>query len=334
MQLNSTIYRNLGNTDKPGYRETRYTYTANLQPYKVARADGSTEKYTYDSMGRVTRVDYYAAGENTDVPSPRNYTLYEYDANGRVTREEAWIKYTAGGSDHLSTVKTEYTYDLKGRLVVYGQNDGMGDGNQTVSYTYDEADRVTSVSYIKNNERRVLGYEYDGYGRISKVTVKLGEGPVQTAREYVYDANGDLLQTKDYRNFTTDAESYIRTVYTFNSAGMLKGKKYIDKPRGGTEVMKENYEIWYDGRGYIKQEKLLFKYGAEQNITKKNYYDDIGRLTLANVNNDGIVRSTTYTYDKVGNRLSMQTVMAPIAQQFHMKMKYLFCKPIWCIAFV
>jgi RHS repeat-associated protein len=174
-----------------------------------------------------------------------------------------------------------------------------GQGTATVTYAYNGADQVTVVSYTKDGTVRRLGYVYDRYGRIDRITVQLGNGSVQTVRQYVYKSNGDLDYTRDYREFDTAGQGYIDTAYTLNGAGMTTDITYKDSS-DASGIYREKYHMDYDKRGYITAETSTTNYGSSSSASKSYTYDEIGRLTQATIGG----KTNTYTYDSVGNRLT------------------------------
>ncbi|MEA4889356.1 MAG: hypothetical protein VB070_07825, partial [Clostridiaceae bacterium] len=173
---------NAGDTGDSAEILTGYAYDANGQVTLVTRNDSTKEKYTYDCLGRNTRVDYYEAAENPANPSD-DYIVYEYNANGQLTLSSSYRSSTQES--------TAYSYDNMGRACQIVEGD-LQNGGLSVNYTYDNANRVTQINYSKDNTLRKLGYAYDAYGRIWKITLALGTDPADTIREYVYKTNGDL----------------------------------------------------------------------------------------------------------------------------------------------
>ncbi len=110
---------------------------------------------------------------------------------------------------------------------------------------------------------------------------------------------------------------YIQTDFEYNSAGLLIQLTYSDADlidANNTEGITEQYAVEYDGRGYIVGEQLVLDYSTTEAMTtlyKAYEYDSIGRLVkAARGDNQETVWSnwdhlTEYTYDRIGNRLSM-----------------------------
>ncbi len=281
---------------------TKYEYDKS-RVSEITRNDGTKEKYTYDVLGQVRRVDYYDATDDTSVPSTK-YLEYKYDELGNVTQESIYH-----GKKETTTA---YTFDSMGRIATMTQGSLAKGGVQT-TYAYNGADQVTAVTYVKgvdeNNtvQERTLGYTYDNYGRISAITLKTGNEAAKKVREYIYNNdNGELDSTKDFRDFENNADDYIKTAYTMNKLGLTTNITYTDhKNEKDTGTKKEEYTMAYDKRGYIKSETAYTNYGTSNDdaktVEKKYEYDKVGRLVKATVGDD----VKEYTYDKVGNRVTM-----------------------------
>jgi RHS repeat-associated protein len=282
---------NIGNPGDSVVMQTGYTYNNNGQVLIITRNDNTKEKYTYNNLGQVARVDYYEATENTADDSD-DYIEYAYNDNGQLDLSSVY---------HSSSVEsTDYGYDAKGRLDQITEG-SLASGGILVDYDYDNADRIVEIRYTKENSVRHLGYDYDDYGRIWKITLQIGSGPINTVREYIYQACGELDYIKNYRNFENDMSDYIKIACDINDAGLTEKITYTDHEDGGTGVIKEQYDLVYDKRGYITDETIYTNYSSAQTVNKSFVYDEIGRLTSATVDS----QTTSYTYDNVGNRLSM-----------------------------
>jgi RHS repeat-associated protein len=224
-------------TDAAG-RQTRYWYDALNRPTRVLHPDGGNVYYAYDTEGKlatvtdprnlVTRYYYNAFGQVIQRVSPDTGTTnYGYDSAGRLATESrangavityAWDKlgrmtsrtssgvtetftYDEGtyGKGRLTRVndatgQTTYTYGADGQLVqqastIYGST-------YTTSWGYDAAGRVTSMSYPSG---LVLGYQYDAYGRLSRVTSNVA-GWATVADGFLYQPATDALYAWRFGN--------------------------------------------------------------------------------------------------------------------------------------
>lgn len=164
-------------TDGEG-KTTRYEYGAFDLLTAVVRPDGERLECRYDKLTRLTeitnaegehyRLTYDKAGQLTAETDFTGRTLtYLYDAAGRCTRttfpdgthlnrqysvtnQVTHEEVTQGGSDRVLS-RTTFTYDTLCRLTEARNDDA------TVTYEYDDADRVTAETI---NGRRTE-YRYD-----------------------------------------------------------------------------------------------------------------------------------------------------------------------------
>jgi len=196
-----------------GGRVTTYFYGAQNRLTRTDTPDGGITWYGYDAEGKlatvtdprglITRYFYNGLGDLTRRESPdTGVTTYVYDSAGRlatetlangVVRSHTWDKLGRLTSRSASGVTETFTYDEgsygKGRLTRINDATGQtsytyhADGqlaqqtstiygsSYTVSVGYDGAGRPTSLSYPNG---LVLNYQYDAYGRLSRVGSNLG----------------------------------------------------------------------------------------------------------------------------------------------------------------
>lgn len=122
---------------------TSYSYNANNQATLITKNDGSKEKNTYNNLGQLTRVDYYASGADTSAASGY-YVTYAYDVNGNLKTESV----TKDGKTHI----TDYAYDTMDRLIQQTQGkDAVG--ALQIDYAYNKADQITSIQYPKETTK-------------------------------------------------------------------------------------------------------------------------------------------------------------------------------------
>jgi YD repeat-containing protein len=147
---------------------------------KMVDARAVETDFTYDNAGRrLTKTFPAAAGENV---------AYSYDGGsrgvGRLTglTEVAggpgtkWGGFNWGGAPWTAGYFATFKYDARGNLIQ--EQRSIGGVNYTTTYTYDLADRLSSLTYPSG---RIVTYARDGFGRISGVTTKVnGAGPTVT----------------------------------------------------------------------------------------------------------------------------------------------------------
>jgi RHS repeat-associated protein len=219
-------------------RITRYDYDAQNRVTRMTAPDGGVTQYAYDTEGKlatvtdprglVTRYTYNGFGEVTQRVSPDTGTTnYGYDSAGRLVTESrangavityAWDKLGRMTSRASGGVTETFTYDEgtygKGRLTRVNDATGQttyaygADGQlvqqastiygstYTTSWGYDAAGRVTSMSYPSG---LVLGYQYDAYGRLSRVTSNVA-GWATVADGFLYQPATDALYAWRFGN--------------------------------------------------------------------------------------------------------------------------------------
>ncbi|MBD2302223.1 Calx-beta domain-containing protein [Nostoc sp. FACHB-190] len=146
---------------------TAYSYTNTGNLSSISYVDGSTETFSYDATGNLT-VSVNRRGQTIE---------YTYDNRGLLLSK----KYPDG-------TNATFTYDNRGNLLT------AIDADSSVSYTYDNADRLTKV--VQNNGR-FLELTYDAGGRRTKMVDQTG-----AVVNYFYDDAGRLSKLTNGSNET------------------------------------------------------------------------------------------------------------------------------------
>lgn len=321
---------------------TEFSYDDSGNRASVTSADGKTVSYAYDAMNRVisvtlsgqvvTSYTYDAQGNPATVTDPNgNTTFYTYDDLGRLVKTVSpdtgttRYTYTPAGKLESKTVNsgltTGYTYDPLGRLTRISYADpsenvtltydeganGMGrltgktGPGYSETYTYNTASQVVRVDHVIDSHSFTTDYTYDDTGILTGMTYPDGR-----TITYGLDANGryefaattksgiteTLVSLGEYKPFgPLSALNYgngIPLTRTFDQGYNLTGIT------AGT-VQSLNYER--DPAGKITGITNNLDPTRNQNFT----YDDQNRLASAT----GIYGDMAYTYDKVGNRQSI-----------------------------
>jgi len=278
---------------------TSYTYYPDGVKHETLYPNGTGSEYTYDKSNRVTRIrNYNSSGD---------LSLYEYtyDKNGsRLSMEE-----TQNGVKETTT----YEYDLINRLTkVAYPADGQYPNGRTAHYTYDGlGNRLTETA--KDNSGLIMAnrsYTYDDVNRLMSITDLLGTDHVT----FEYDKNGNtvskvrggiktdyLYDPKDYLRVVSQGGSNI-AAFDYNHEGMRIGKS-----GAGGEV-----RYIYDDRS------VLMEIGSSGNtVAKYNYGDHLISLkhvtqgtqfylfsdlgSVSNLTNPDGSERCSYRYDAWGN---------------------------------
>lgn len=267
---------------------TSYEYNHNNQPLTVIDALGNRTTYTYGSVGCPSCSG--GADKLTSVTDANNHTIsYDYDLAGRLCQM----------TDQLENIET-HTYDSNNNLITVTDRKG-----QTKTYTYDSLNRITKATYADGS---FTTYAYDVTGKVTTITDSIS-GTIS----YTYSTANSSMPTGKVINETTPLGSISYTYdswgrrttmtvtgqlavnYTYDDNGHLTG---IDTPMNGAISY---FSIQYDALG--RRTSLTLPNGATANYS----YDNLSNLlNLQHLNPlQTVLESIGYTYDPVGNRLSM-----------------------------
>jgi len=300
--------------------EFQYDNLGNLT--RTTRAKGSSDEratdYVYDGRGRMTKETEYPGWPSTTVKLNRTYG---YDkADNQTTLLDPLNKTTTYGFDALnrnttivygSATTPNVTYGLDAN----GNRTSMADGTGTTSYTYDEMNRLLSVT---SPGAITVSYRYDVGSNRTKITY-----PDTTAVTYTYDKANRLSTVVDWASRTTsyqyNTDSSVSVVsnvnntsnnYSYDNAGRLT--QVWNKYRETDTVTRDIYTLDAVGNRLVDDEVLATPTDAPGPITSSrqgavtNVYDRLYRITretrLEPSPQDRDIWD--YTYDSVGNRLS------------------------------
>lgn len=305
-----------GNTTSYDYDEKKGTLKS------VTNANNVATQYTYDSdnnsllsvssSGVTNSYDYSKDRlQNINVNGALQYT-FDYDKFGRTTANKV------GNGTNWKTL-SEMDYNTAGLLAK--QTYGNGD---YVDFTYDSFDRQTQKQYNGDNSQRVT-YSYGNNGSVAQITDYF----TNSNTRFTYDLAERVVSQREYKGTAKNGGELLSyTDFTYaNKTNYLTGIKHFSPL--GTQTI--GYTYGNLKRGYMPDQV----YGVSWNGANKlqNYYDDLGRLVRKSfngikefgsvytyeditVNNDQrtttLVKSVatptgtlTYTYDKLGNILSV-----------------------------
>lgn len=296
--LPGKLYRQI----QPDDTYTEFGYDAAGRLASVTDPEGNTTAYAYDALDRVveiiqpgavtTALGYDAQGNRDSVIDPGgNETRYTFDDMGRVVLRVSPDSGT-----------TAYTYDALGNPAQ------KMDANGTLTtYTHDVLGRLTAVSFADPAQNISFAYDagIDGIGRRTGMTDPSG------ATAYAYDARGRLVE----KNYTIDGVAYT-VGRSFTPAGRVWSVTYpsgrsVDYDRSDCRCTVTGVSTTFESITKTLVAGLSYRpFGGADGMsqgsgTVENQHDEAGRLVVAN---PGAPMERTYTYDNVGNLL---TVDAP-----------------------
>lgn len=286
---------------------TVVTYTPELKPERVVRADGGAVRFAYDAFARVTKVTTPGGRESTygyDGAGNRNLSTdpnggkseFRYDGFGQLREERRGAR-----------PWTEFDYDPLGRRV------RLARGDQETVWTYDQAGAVGRPWKVELNRQGPAAftyaetYSYDSVSRLARTTTEI-------------DARGTVDPTFDTRFRGVFAFSYgpfselvAATYPQSGTSSLIVGREY-DADTGQLRRVVDartaaRPALWTletaDAAG--RAGRVLLGNGARE---VRRYAETTGRLEAMEVSSSSnkSLLSAVYAYDLMGNLLSRRTV--------------------------
>ena len=266
-----------------------YTYDSDGYLTKKILPDGSEIRYTNDPLGRITvekRYEYDGEGLTQTSEIHYSYNLY-----GDITGTEC---YTVNGGSQSPYYSTAITYDDLGRKTSETVTNGS-DAAQTTTWTYDAKGRVTDIDYPALSDIDSVSYTYDQYDRLTAIST----GSATYDRTVTYDSYGRPAVVTD-----KCGQAETITTYSYDAAGRVTG---IRHSRDNNDLLSYTYAYDKDNRITSRHEVNIIS-GAERDETRGYSYGSYSRLTQTSVSRtiDGntVNSQYSYTYDAAGNRIS------------------------------
>jgi len=289
-------------------------FSVNLFAYTLDGAD-KTISYIYDNGNRVTLL---ADSINGNIG-------YTYDKVGRITR----IDQAAGAINNNQAQAIQFTYDDAGRLTKTTYANGITRDN-----SYDDAGQLTSITYKKADNSLIgdLAYTYDANGRRTKTSGSLAKTDLPDTissasydannrlttwssqilsydkngnltsdglKTYIWNARNQLIQIKDSTNAETASFTYdalgrrqTKTVNGVSTDFMYDGVNIVQELNGASPI--NNYISGGVDQVFVQQS------GAGSSASSLTYITDAlgSTIRLTNATGDKVV---DYSYDPYGN---------------------------------
>ncbi|MDO6687893.1 MULTISPECIES: glycohydrolase toxin TNT-related protein [unclassified Agarivorans] len=263
-----------------------YHYDKLGNQVRLTNALGKVRTWSYDSagllswerneIGAVTWYKYDAYGNKTYTKNALNqYSRTQYNKRGLVTREGL---ISSSGSYYSYGLTRTYAYDQAGRRV----KDITGTSENSSNTVYTKYDASGNVIATRNLERVVTKYYYDSLNRKYKQTNADGR-----YQYWWFDTYGNVTKRRDLAGRTTTLSlNGHKQVYRETNGNNIKAYSYYENGKLKT-ISRTGTDGWDDVANLLGRAKT-----TQWNAT----FTSVSGL-LQN-------ESSSYTYDKMGNRLT------------------------------
>ncbi len=311
----------------------QFSYNAAGDRVSHRLGDGNVNRFTYDSMNRLTEIAYFdsqfanftytptgqrdSASTRTHAPAIPQVYDYSYDPFQRLKQvaypDGRAVSYTYTANDLRETMTTPagtttYGYDALNRLT------SVSAGGSQTTYEYDPAGFLTDIhrpngvdtTYVPNARNQIdLVRNYNTAGTLQSFDYELDNAG--TRKKVTESGGGTTTWTYDklYR-LTDEVRSGVNTHFEYDAAGnrdwMTVNGVMTDYTYNSLDQLISAGSVTYDydARGNLEQ----ITNGSQ--ITDYTW-DAADRLTMVN----GLSSVVQYTYDADGRRIK-QTVGAQV----------------------
>ena len=268
-----------------GNWSAKYTYTNFNAIASRLDARGVLTNYTYDTLNRLTNVNYMLPNPNPDNVQTTAPVTIQYGNsaaqhnNGQVTRIDDAAGYET------------YAYDALARL--QSKTRRIDTRDYVTSYSYNQAGQLKLLTYPSN--RQIIS-DYDTRGRLNSIPGYLNSVAYNPAQQ---------VTAMTLANGVTESYGYSADRQQLTSQTAVKNSQTLMSLTYGYNATAA------DGGGTIagNSGQLMSITGTVngQNRNQSFKYDQVGRLAYSsNIDGAGVTKQLRYTYDRWNNRKKVE----------------------------
>ncbi len=295
------LKRKIKETNAFGYA-TEFTYDSHNNLIALKDANGNVTGFQYDPnnnkvkeirpMGQETVYKYDETGLLSQKIDAKNQKIeYKYDDVGRLKT----IQYFASANDNITIKEVNFNYDKIGNLL------GYNDSITSAQYAYDTVGRKISETVNYGSFSRSYSYTY--YKNYLKKSFTGSDGATY---EYIYDANNQLssISLPGAGLITYNAYHWNQPASIIYPGGTQRTLTYTPLMQIQTINVKDSqqnvimdYHYSFDKVGDILRKETehgvyVYEYDKTYQLINADY---------------PTIDDEEFSYDSVGNRLSLET---------------------------
>jgi len=250
----------------------------------------------YNNVGLVQKqsLPYFASSSTKSTPTTTAalFTTFSYDPLGRVITTADAVGTTTNYYNNWKTTVTDPNgnqkdtyHDAYGNLVQVGEHNGSS--TYTTTYIYDGLQNLLGLTDANGNVR---SFAYDGLGReVSSTDLHAPASSTYGIWNYNYDNAGNLTSRVDPKNQTVN--------YSYDALNRVLTENYAG---ASTTAVTYIYDTCTNGIG-----RLCTVSSTNAVSLDAKTYDPLGNLASETKTINGTNYTTSYTYDRQGNQLTI-----------------------------
>jgi RHS repeat-associated protein len=321
------------------------------RPYFIVGGTPKWTVFTYDNLGRVTKVIMPDGSETTSTYNGLTTSVTNDKGQTTTTIKNAQgltekvtdtfnkpIVYAYDASGNLTTITeaakiTSHTYDVRGRKIqssdpdmgtwTYGYN-VLGElitqtdaKNQTTTLAYDQLGRLTQ----RVEPEVTSSWTYDtaavGIGKLAQASTSFGY-----LREHFYDSKGRPRRTRltisgQVSNYLIEYDPISGKLDTINYPSSLV-LKHVYNPYGYLSQLTDNLtgSVFWTANARDSEMHLLKQTAGNGIVTNQTFDSETGLVQTIKAGPQASVANYSYDFDTLGNLINRSDAVTGLSETF------------------